>query len=104
MGVVLGIALDGVFVKRSIDSLDRPQDVLGIRDCCWPIETLSKGIVDQGLGRRVVPAGINVNIVEQFLPSVSSDASLENLIGASGLRLYNCPSTTMKDFTQRAKH
>ena len=91
MGVVLGLALGSVFVKRSIDSLDRPQDVLGIRNHCWPIETLSKGIVDQGLGRRVVPAGINVNIVEQFLPSVRSDASLENLRGASGFAYTTVP-------------
>jgi hypothetical protein len=51
-----------------------PHDVLGVRDCCGPIKTLSESLLDKCSRTDVVTAGASIYLLQQLTALISEDA------------------------------
>ena len=71
-----------------VASVARTNELDGISDGCWPVETLSKGVANEGSGSCVVAASPQVQILEE-LPSLHhGDAALQDPRRASPVQLF----------------
>ena len=62
-------------------------DLCGILHHHGPIEALTEGVPDQGLGRGMVPAHPGVDIAQELLSLIDQDALLEYHRGALMIQL-----------------
>ena len=63
----------------------------GIGNRSWLVEPFSKGVSNEGLRRRMVPASPQVDFTQQLLTLVDRYAPLEDFRGAASLQLFFFP-------------
>jgi len=76
---LLGIELALVARTNTLD---------GITNGHWPVQTLSKGVADEGSRIRVVAASPRVQILEELLSLFHGDAALQDPRRASPVQLF----------------